>query len=120
MDRPCSLPASKRSVLNFTRNAYRFRRQPLGLTPPLKVSAPSCRGGVALCSTGVGTSTASRARSREATMASTLVGKQAVVVGAGMGGLTAAGAVADFFDQVVVLERDTLPSEPAHRAGTPQ
>jgi 2-polyprenyl-6-methoxyphenol hydroxylase-like FAD-dependent oxidoreductase len=53
-------------------------------------------------------------------MASTLVGKQAVVIGAGMGGLTAAGALADSFDQVVVLERDALPSEPAHRAGTPQ
>jgi 2-polyprenyl-6-methoxyphenol hydroxylase-like FAD-dependent oxidoreductase len=53
-------------------------------------------------------------------MASTLIGKQAVVIGAGMGGLTAAGALADFFDQVVVLERDTLPSEAAYRAGTPQ
>jgi len=53
-------------------------------------------------------------------MASTLIGKQAVVIGAGMGGLTAAGALADHFDQVLVLERDTLPSEPAHRAGTPQ
>jgi len=53
-------------------------------------------------------------------MASTLIGKQAVVIGAGMGGLTAAGALADHFEQVVVLERDTLPSEPAHRAGTPQ
>ncbi|HMH99844.1 MAG TPA: FAD-dependent oxidoreductase, partial [Bradyrhizobium sp.] len=53
-------------------------------------------------------------------MASTLIGKQAVVIGAGMGGLTAAGALADHFDQVVVLERDTLPSEPAYRAGTPQ
>jgi 2-polyprenyl-6-methoxyphenol hydroxylase-like FAD-dependent oxidoreductase len=53
-------------------------------------------------------------------MASTLIGKQAVVIGAGMAGLTAAGAVADHFDQVIVLERDTLPSEPAHRAGTPQ
>jgi len=53
-------------------------------------------------------------------MVSTLVGKQAVVIGAGMGGLTAAGALADFFDQVVVLERDTLPSEPVPRAGTPQ
>ena len=51
-------------------------------------------------------------------MASTLIGKQAVVIGAGMGGLTAAGALADHFDQVLVLERDTLPSEPAHRAGT--
>ncbi len=53
-------------------------------------------------------------------MASTLIGKQAVVIGAGMGGLTAAGALADRFDQVVVLERDTLPLEPAYRAGTPQ
>jgi 2-polyprenyl-6-methoxyphenol hydroxylase-like FAD-dependent oxidoreductase len=53
-------------------------------------------------------------------MASTLIGKQAVVIGAGMGGLAAAGALADRFDQVVVLERDTLPSEPAYRAGTPQ
>src|SRR5215471_8867415 len=53
-------------------------------------------------------------------MASTLIGKQAVVIGAGMGGITAAGALADRFDQIVVLERDTLPSEPAYRAGTPQ
>jgi 2-polyprenyl-6-methoxyphenol hydroxylase-like FAD-dependent oxidoreductase len=53
-------------------------------------------------------------------MASTLIGKQAVVIGAGMAGLTAAGALADHFDQVVVLERDTLPSEPIYRAGTPQ
>ena len=53
-------------------------------------------------------------------MALTLIGKQAVVIGAGMGGLTAAGALADCFDQIVVLERDTLPSEPAYRAGTPQ
>ncbi|MFL6417420.1 MAG: NAD(P)/FAD-dependent oxidoreductase [Bryobacteraceae bacterium] len=53
-------------------------------------------------------------------MASTLIGKQAVVIGAGMAGLTAAGALANHFDQVVVLERDTLPLEPAYRAGTPQ
>ena len=53
-------------------------------------------------------------------MASTLIGRQAVVIGAGMAGLTAAGALADRFDQVVVLERDTLPSEPAYRSGTPQ
>ena len=53
-------------------------------------------------------------------MTSTLIGKRAVVIGAGMGGLTAAGALTDRFDQVVVLERDALPSEPAYRAGTPQ
>src|SRR5258707_14600460 len=60
------------------------------------------------------------ASSREAAMASTLIGKQAVVIGAGMGGLTAAGALADHFDQVGGLERDTLSSEPTFRAGTPQ
>jgi 2-polyprenyl-6-methoxyphenol hydroxylase-like FAD-dependent oxidoreductase len=53
-------------------------------------------------------------------LASTLIGKRAVVIGAGMGGLTAAGALADHFDNVVVLERDALPSEPTYRAGTPQ
>jgi 2-polyprenyl-6-methoxyphenol hydroxylase-like FAD-dependent oxidoreductase len=53
-------------------------------------------------------------------MASSLIGKQAVVIGAGMGGLAAAGALAERFDQVVVLERDTLPSEATYRDGTPQ
>jgi 2-polyprenyl-6-methoxyphenol hydroxylase-like FAD-dependent oxidoreductase len=53
-------------------------------------------------------------------MASTLIGKQAVVIGAGMAGLTAAGALANHFAHVVVLERDTLPSEPIYRSGTPQ
>jgi 2-polyprenyl-6-methoxyphenol hydroxylase-like FAD-dependent oxidoreductase len=53
-------------------------------------------------------------------MTSTQIGKRAVVIGAGMAGLTAAAALADRFDQVVVLERDILPSEPAYRAGTPQ
>jgi flavin-dependent dehydrogenase len=45
-------------------------------------------------------------------MASHLVGKQAVVVGAGVGGLTAARALAEYFEQLVVLERDTLPPDP--------
>jgi flavin-dependent dehydrogenase len=53
-------------------------------------------------------------------MTAKFVGRQAVVVGAGMGGLAAAGALADYFEQVVVFERDALPSQAAHRAGTPQ
>ena len=53
-------------------------------------------------------------------MTSTLIGKQAVVVGAGMAGLPAARALADYFEHVVVLERDTLPLDAAQRAGTPQ
>jgi 2-polyprenyl-6-methoxyphenol hydroxylase-like FAD-dependent oxidoreductase len=53
-------------------------------------------------------------------MASIQIGKQAVVIGAGMAGLTAAGGLADHFNNIVVLERDSLPSEPVQRAGTPQ
>jgi 2-polyprenyl-6-methoxyphenol hydroxylase-like FAD-dependent oxidoreductase len=49
-----------------------------------------------------------------------MVGGQAIVVGAGMGGLTAARALADHFERVLVLERDTLPREAADRAGVPQ
>jgi flavin-dependent dehydrogenase len=49
-----------------------------------------------------------------------LIGGQAVVVGAGLAGLTAARAAADYFERVVVLERDVLPSDAAHRKGTPQ
>lgn len=53
-------------------------------------------------------------------MAYQAIGKHAVVIGAGMGGLTAAGALAKHFEQVTVLERDRLPRDAAHRAGTPQ
>ena len=50
----------------------------------------------------------------------TLIGRQAIVVGAGMGGLTAARALADYFERVVILESDRLPVDPLVRAGTPQ
>jgi 2-polyprenyl-6-methoxyphenol hydroxylase-like FAD-dependent oxidoreductase len=53
-------------------------------------------------------------------MKSSLIGRQAVVVGAGMAGLPAARVLADYFEHVVVLERDTLPTDASHRAGTPQ
>jgi len=53
-------------------------------------------------------------------MKSTSIGRQAVVVGAGLGGLPAARALADYFEHVVVLERDTLPLDASHRTGTPQ
>ena len=51
---------------------------------------------------------------------SDLLGRHAVVIGAGMSGLAAAGAVANHFEQVIVLERDGLADEPVHRPGTPQ
>jgi phytoene dehydrogenase-like protein len=53
-------------------------------------------------------------------MAKAVIGKQAVVIGAGMSGLAAAGALAGFFEHVVVLERDELPAGAADRQGTPQ
>jgi 2-polyprenyl-6-methoxyphenol hydroxylase-like FAD-dependent oxidoreductase len=53
-------------------------------------------------------------------MVPTLLGRQAVVVGAGMGGLTAARALADHFEHVTILESDSLPTDPLDRAGTPQ
>src|SRR5271170_5902744 len=48
------------------------------------------------------------------------VGRQAVVIGAGMGGLSAARALAEHFEHVVVIENDALPTEAAPRPGTPQ
>ena len=53
-------------------------------------------------------------------MAAIKIGKQAVVIGAGMAGLAAAGAVADYFERVIVLERDRLPNQAVPRPGAPQ
>jgi 2-polyprenyl-6-methoxyphenol hydroxylase-like FAD-dependent oxidoreductase len=46
--------------------------------------------------------------------------KHAVVVGASMGGLCAAAALAPHYERVTLLDRDTLPAEPGHRRGVPQ
>ena len=51
---------------------------------------------------------------------SAVVGRQAVVVGAGRAGLAAARALSEFFERVVVLENDPLPAGAATRPGTPQ
>jgi 2-polyprenyl-6-methoxyphenol hydroxylase-like FAD-dependent oxidoreductase len=51
---------------------------------------------------------------------SNVLGGHAVVIGAGMSGLAAAGALADHFEQVTVLERDPLADRPSPRPGTPQ
>jgi 2-polyprenyl-6-methoxyphenol hydroxylase-like FAD-dependent oxidoreductase len=45
-------------------------------------------------------------------MASTVIGKRAVVIGAGMGGLSAAAALADGFGQVIVLDATLSRAEP--------
>ena len=51
---------------------------------------------------------------------STSIGRQAVVVGAGMGGLSAGAVLSAHFDHVTVLDRDALPGKPEPRPGTPQ
>jgi 2-polyprenyl-6-methoxyphenol hydroxylase-like FAD-dependent oxidoreductase len=48
------------------------------------------------------------------------LGRRAVVIGAGIGGLAAAGALAQYFEQVDILERDRLGASPGSRSGTPQ
>lgn len=44
----------------------------------------------------------------------------AIVIGASMGGLLAARALADFFEQVTIIERDALPPIGENRKGVPQ
>src|SRR5882757_7868675 len=46
--------------------------------------------------------------------------RRAVVVGSGIGGLSVAGALSDYFEQVDILERDRVPASPESRPGTPQ
>ncbi len=48
------------------------------------------------------------------------VGERAVVVGGSVAGLCMARVLADGFQEVVVLERDSLPDEPVVRDGAPQ
>ena len=50
----------------------------------------------------------------------TKLGRTAVVLGGSVAGLCAAGALAPYFDEVVVLERDELPPDARHRRGVPQ
>jgi len=48
------------------------------------------------------------------------IGEHAVVIGASMGGLLAARALADFYRHVTVLERDAFPATDVPRKGVPQ
>lgn len=50
----------------------------------------------------------------------TVSGKTAVVIGASIGGLLAARALAEHYEQVTLLERDRFPAAGAHRKGVPQ
>jgi hypothetical protein len=46
--------------------------------------------------------------------------ERAIVIGASMAGLLAARVLADHYDEVIVLERDGLPSSIENRRGVPQ
>jgi 2-polyprenyl-6-methoxyphenol hydroxylase-like FAD-dependent oxidoreductase len=48
------------------------------------------------------------------------IGKRAIVIGAGMGGLSIARALVDSFEEILVLEREVLTPVIAPRAGVPQ
>ncbi|WNC94533.1 monooxygenase [Paraburkholderia sp. FT54] len=48
------------------------------------------------------------------------LGEHAIVIGASMGGLLAARALADFYTTVTVLERDAFPAADTPRKGVPQ
>ena len=49
-----------------------------------------------------------------------MLGERAVVCGAGMAGLLAAKVLSDFYESVVLVERDRLPDTAAQRRGVPQ
>ena len=48
------------------------------------------------------------------------LGKRAIVVGAGVGGLSTARVLSDYFDEIMILDRDELPDEATWRPGVPQ
>ncbi|OUS90670.1 NAD(P)/FAD-dependent oxidoreductase [Rhodococcus sp. NCIMB 12038] len=52
-------------------------------------------------------------------MTTPLLGR-AIIIGGSIGGTLAAAAIADHFREVVLLERDELPTEPVFRKGVPQ
>ncbi len=48
------------------------------------------------------------------------MGCHALVIGGGMAGLLAARVLAEYFEQVTIVERDHFPHKPTFRAGVPQ
>jgi 2-polyprenyl-6-methoxyphenol hydroxylase-like FAD-dependent oxidoreductase len=49
-----------------------------------------------------------------------LLGEKAIVIGGSIAGLLSARVLADYFQQVLILERDRLPETPEARRGVPQ
>jgi hypothetical protein len=57
---------------------------------------------------------------REVISETAYLGKRAIVVGAGLGGLSAARVLSDYFAEVLILDRDELPDKVIPRPGLPQ
>ena len=57
---------------------------------------------------------------REITFKNHFLGRRAIIVGAGIGGLAVSRVLADYFNEVVILDRDELPDDVTSRAGVPQ
>jgi 2-polyprenyl-6-methoxyphenol hydroxylase-like FAD-dependent oxidoreductase len=57
---------------------------------------------------------------REVAAKSSYLDKCAIGVGAGLGGLSAARVLSDYFDEVMILDRDELPEDTIPRPGVPQ
>lgn len=51
---------------------------------------------------------------------SSLIGRRAVIIGAGIGGLSAAGVLAPCFGQIITLERDRVTPAAEARSRVPQ
>jgi 2-polyprenyl-6-methoxyphenol hydroxylase-like FAD-dependent oxidoreductase len=48
------------------------------------------------------------------------IGEHAVVIGASMSGLLAAGSLTEAYERVTIVDRDALPAGPEHRKAVPQ
>jgi 2-polyprenyl-6-methoxyphenol hydroxylase-like FAD-dependent oxidoreductase len=46
--------------------------------------------------------------------------EKALVIGGGIAGLLTARVLSDYYEEVIIVERDELPQEPSTRSGTPQ
>jgi hypothetical protein len=57
---------------------------------------------------------------REVVAKNSHLGKRAIVVGVGLGGLSAARVLPNHFDEVTILDRDELPEDASPRPGVPQ
>lgn len=53
-------------------------------------------------------------------MTTNVLGERLVVIGAGIGGCFAAGALSKYFSETIILDRDFIPDTPTRRPGVPQ